>query len=276
MDSVYSPIDNKITDSSISNQTTSNNVTMTDIMNVVERSNHQCKSTVDQVEVTPYINTERDTLMYIVNYRNGQGWKIFSSDKRTPAILAEGEEGYFSLEEGSPSLAFWMSCVADDIAKVRNSTDEELSFSEDEIRFNKAYWTGDYPRLHGDGEPIIPVGHWEEIIYSETVEYDHVDHMVAKWDQNNPYNACCPYYVNAPGRAVAGCVAIAGSQMLYYLHNKIGVPVNMFSEGYCWGDVNNSTFFMQMDDFLHFFPKNLGNTDIYSYLCGKISYNTHN
>lgn len=31
-----------------------------------------------------------------------------------------------------------------------------------------------------------------------------------------------------------------------------------------------------MDVFLHFFPKNLGNTDNYSYLCGKISYYKHN
>ena len=33
---------------------------------------------------------------------------------------------------------------------------------------------------------------------------------------------------------------------------------------------------MQMDVFLHFFPKKLGRTDIYSYFCGKISYNKHN
>lgn len=239
LDTVYSPVDKNTTHSGISNQITSNNVTMTDIMNVIERSNHQSKSTADQVEVTPYLSAENDTLMYIVNYRNGQGWKIFSSDKRTPAILAEGEEGYFSLEEGSPSHAFWMSCMADDIARVRKSTDDELTFSDEEICFNKAYWTGEYPRNFLDPGPIIPIGHWEEIIYSETVEYDHVDHMVPEWDQGYPYNACCPYYVNHSGRAYAGCVPIAGSQMLYYLHNKIGAPVNMYSEGYCLGDVDN-------------------------------------
>ena len=32
---------------------------------------------------------------------------------------------------------------------------------------------------------------------------------------------------------------------------------------------------MQMDVFLHFFPKKLGHTDIYSYFCGKISYQKH-
>ncbi|MBR4794507.1 MAG: C10 family peptidase [Bacteroidaceae bacterium] len=240
IDNVSYPVDNGIKHSSISNQITSNNVNMTDIMNVIERSSHQSKSTVDQVVVTPYIRAESDTLMYIVNYGNGHGWKIFSSDKRTPAILAEGEEGYFSLEEGSPSLSFWMSCVADDIARVRNSTDEELTFSDEEICFNKAYWTGDYPRFNGHDEPIIPIGHWEEIVYSETVEYDHVDHMVAKWYQQYPYNECCPYYINIPNtRAVAGCVAIAGSQMLYYLHNKIGVPIDMYSEGSCVGNINN-------------------------------------
>lgn len=221
-------------------ETQGNNVSMCDVFSIVERDFPQSKSAEVQFEVTPYMDAASDTLMYIVNYKNGGGWKIYSSDKRTPAILAEGDAGYFSLEEGSPAVAVWISCVAEEIARVRKSTDTELTFSEDEIQFNKAFWTGQQPRFIGDPVPDdLLIGHWEEIEYSQTIEYDHVDHMVAQWDQDAPYNQCCPYYVSTPGdRAVAGCVAIAGSQLLLYLHNKIGIPANIYSEGYCIGDTD--------------------------------------
>ncbi|MBS7290460.1 MAG: Spi family protease inhibitor [Bacteroidales bacterium] len=29
-----------------------------------------------------------DTLMYVINFANGNGWKIISADTRTPSILA--------------------------------------------------------------------------------------------------------------------------------------------------------------------------------------------
>lgn len=64
--------------------------------------------------------------------------------------------------------------------------------------------------------------------------------MVGKWDQAYPYNECCPYFTSvANKRAYAGCVAIAGAQMLHYLHYKIGRPENMYSVGYCNGNVDN-------------------------------------
>lgn len=239
LDMSYPAINNGGESKCIVKDTSNNDVSINDVISIVERDCPLSKSTEDQFEVTPYLSSESDTLMYIVNYKNGQGWKIYSSDKRTPAILAEGDTGSFSLEEGSPAVAVWMSCVANDMARVRKSTDEELTFSEDEILFNKAFWTGEQPRFNGDPpSPDYPLGHWEETVYSQTVEYDHIDHMVAHWDQAAPYNECCPYYVNSSTRAVAGCVAIAGSQLLLYLHNKIGVPEYMFSEGYCVGDIN--------------------------------------
>ena len=42
--------------------------------------------------------------MYVVNFANGNGWKIISADTRTPSILAEGDYGSFSLNNASPSV----------------------------------------------------------------------------------------------------------------------------------------------------------------------------
>ena len=221
----------KVTNTSISD------VSINDIYGVLKREHQLTRSSEGaDYQITPYLDENQDTLMYIVNFGNDGGWKIYSSDKRTPAVLAEGDTGRFSIEEGSPAVALWMRQVAKDMTRIRCSDDSELTFTEDEINSNKAYWT--VPLSLVD-LPKLPKGHWEETIYSRTVAYDTVQHMTARWDQGEPYNACCPY-VKAPNqRAPAGCVAIAGSQVLLYLHDKLGVPEMMYSEGYCIGDINN-------------------------------------
>lgn len=220
----------------------SNRVTTSDILNVLQREQTKTIGSSKQFTILPYTDTRSDTLMYIVNYKDNGGWKVFSTDKRTPAVLAEGDLGRFSIEEGSPSVAIWMAHMAEDIARVRRTPDEELSFSEDEIQANKAFWGENQPRIHG--EPYwngTPPGHWEETISSHIASVDSLseEHLVAKWDQTAPYNECCPFFASDPTtRAYAGCVAIAGSQMLLFLHNTLGSPETMVSNGYCLGNTS--------------------------------------
>jgi len=222
-----------------------NNISMNDIYSVLERDIIQIKSNHNSpnYRVTPLIGKDADTLLFIVNYGEGDGWKIFSTDKRTPAVLAEGSKGSFSLRDGSPALAVWMGYTADNMARIKQSADSELSFSEEEILLNRAYWTGKYPKqVTSKSRFDPPYGHWEETVYAETEFYDEVGHLVAKWDQGRPYNECCPYLTGSQtDRAAAGCVAIAGSQMLLYLHNTIGLPLTMYSQGFCVGEVGNYT-----------------------------------
>lgn len=211
------------------------------------------KSAVPEYDLTVYTGDESDTLLYIVNFKNG-GWKIYSSDKRTPAILAEGDKGYFSLEEGNPATAIWVDCMSKDIARVKRASDQELSFTAEEIRANRQFWSGSQPifppESEGQEEPILrdpPPGHWEVDYYTQQETYDSIDHLVAKWSQREPYNEYSPYYVGSTDRALAGCVAIAGAQVLHYLHYKLGQPAQMCSTGYCVGDINN--YFRLFDDF---------------------------
>lgn len=223
----------------------SNRVSIHDVYDVLSRDfpNTKAASGIQEYDITSYVSNGNDTLMYIVNTK-ADGWKIYSSDKRVPAVLAEGYRGSFSIEEGSPAVAVWLDCVARDMERVHRSSDAELTFKKDEIEANKFYWTHQTEKLENNGQRltdslvILPPGHWEEVTYT-SVERDSVVHMVPKWDQWEPYNECCPYYVNEPNsRACAGCVSIAGAQILYYLHNKLGVPASMYSHGSCVGNVD--------------------------------------
>lgn len=190
-----------------------------------------------------YNSAEGDTLMYIINYGNGDGWQILSTDTRTPAVIAESSTGRFSLEEGSPAVQVWMDMTATDIANIRNLPDEKLNFSEDEIAAHKAFWASKESGTRGlDDPPVGPPlhGYWAVDVYSQTVVTDSLDHMVPQWHQEVPYNAYCPFRTDTVDiRASAGCVAVAGAQTLYYLHSLWGVPATIYSSCVCTGNINN-------------------------------------
>ena len=48
-------------------------------------------------EITPIV-VGADTLLYIINYENQSGWVIASGDKRSPLILAMGENDNFDID----------------------------------------------------------------------------------------------------------------------------------------------------------------------------------
>lgn len=197
------------------------------------------------LDIQPVISESNDTALYILNYGHNKGWKLISSDVRTPAILAESHYGAFSLEDGNPGLSSWIDCLVKDMSDIRHSPDSKLSFSEEEIAANKAFW-GDGSRgiiIPGDGEGPgggDDGGHWYIHGESETVTYDTSHFDVPHWDQYEPYNKYCPYKSgNTTFRVPAGCVAIAGAQALYSYHQKLGVPQMTFSMATCTGDENN-------------------------------------
>ena len=196
------------------------------------------KSGVTDVSILSYGNVVDSSLLYIVNYGNGDGWQIISSDSRTPAILAEGENGTFSLEEGSPALRIWMDCMADNMAAIRSSKDEQLSFERDAIIANMDFWenSATINRI----KPEENHGTWQVTTSYSEIIVEEVEHLTPHWDQDTPYNAYCPFEIGSTTyRAPAGCVAVAAAGVLYYLHKIWGIPATMVDHGYCVGDIDN-------------------------------------
>ena len=67
------------------------------------------------------------------------------------------------------------------------------------------------------------------------------DHLIkTNWGQKDPWNSSVPFVDGSTAKCVAGCVAISGAQMMYFLHNKLGVPAQMYSAGGYVGSVSNS------------------------------------
>lgn len=211
-----------------------------DIVNEYALRNSINTKGISSYSIEAIVDNDADTLMYIINYPDGEGWEIVSADMRTPATIAKSDFGSFSLENTSPALSLWLDDTKATMSQILQSEDCDLNFSEFELESNLSTWESyssnqiNPPINPGDG------GEW----YSQTTVHVIIDstvtHLVAKWDQKSPYNEYCPYKTDGSGgRAPAGCVAIAGSQILYFLHEKIGVPSQIVSAGYCYGDINN-------------------------------------
>ena len=202
------------------------------------------KTDSNEYSLDVYRDSEQDTLMYIVNYGSDDGWQVLSSDIRTPAVLAESKSGRFSLEGGSEGFRMWMASMARDIKAVRQSRDEELTFTKEQIEANKSFWGRPPMRKPLPPEEDNPIPQWYTFTYPITEVVDSVGHItVTQWDQNYPYNNKCPFRTDVPSyHAPAGCTVIVGAQMLYFLHSQYGAPETMYTDAEHVGNVDSHYF----------------------------------
>lgn len=195
-----------------------------------------------------------DTLLYMCDNEGG-GWTIYSSDTRVPPIVAQCSKGSVNEALSNGAREAWIYSIADDMKMIREADDSDLKLTEEEIEDNKLFWrsitnSDEYMKsilrnqnTRGITDPIIPIynwenyGHWEVIdsYYSEEVIDNVPQLIVTSWHQEYPYNAYCPNVYNNNYKGVAGCVAIAGAQMLLYLHYHLGIPTTAPSQAYCNG-----------------------------------------
>lgn len=192
------------------------------------------------------------TLMYVVNYEGG-GWEIISADKRTEPILAHSSSGSFSWEKANPGEIAWMEGIGVGILNLRTAgKDAALTRSAAEnAQQNINFWDGlvlTKAFIDKNGKDAlkdaVEVSHEEmsqilanqqtrsndegyyRLVSSVQTEVvaDSLPHLtVTKWGQGTPWCQYCPTDNNGNG-TFAGCVAVAGAQMLYYLRNNIGYP----------------------------------------------------
>ena len=206
------------------------------------------------------------TLMYVVNY--DKGWEIISADKRAQPVLAFSEGGEFSFETANPGEKIWLECLACDVLNLRTA-DKALQTRAAENNPNVGFWRGlelrkeimdeDVVETRAFGDsldfsfdplPILPFplpegGHYElsQTYENYTLETE-VGHMITtEWRQWSPWNVKCPRAYDTDDTygqefVPAGCVAIAISQILYYMHNKVGVPTMAPTNAYYTGQYN--------------------------------------
>jgi hypothetical protein len=161
-------------------------------------SSQTFKTADDVVFSDQYSIAEKtDTLFYIFNLENNQGWIILSADKRVFPLLGWSPQGSYIPEDQAPSFRSFLQKRKDFALTVRQ---KQQIVSHDV----KNAWE----MLEKD--PGEKLSDDDEVITFEPI-------LGVKWDQGCGYNAWCPADVNGPcGRAFTGCVATAQGQIMKY------------------------------------------------------------
>lgn len=216
----------------------SHTVTFTDISTLVNLDKAKTRSG-KAPEIICYTANSQDTLLYIINNKANGGWTIYSTDTRVPAIIAQSSTGNFNEDLKNEALEIWMKSISQDMRAIRKAKNSELNFTAKEIESNEDFWNpiknvATYLSKQANLPIINQKGHYELVgKYSYTEVYDSIPRMTeTNWNQEFPYNVYCPY-VSKSKNSLAGCVAIAGAQMLYFLHYKLGVPEKAPSKATC-------------------------------------------
>ena len=209
----------------------SNEVTMADVNKYVSMFHRDI--TKAALSVSP-LTSESDTLAYVLNF--GSEWEVISAHKRGQTVLIKGE-GPIDLTK--PGVAHWLNGELEFIKALKKG---EIEIKDDN---EKSVWKNpSIPATKGDIDPKEENGFWE-LVDAEGVgsREEGISHLLqTRWGQWSPWNACVPYMApDTTDRCPAGCVAISGSQMLYYLHYKFGVPQTMYSTGSCIGYAASKT-----------------------------------
>lgn len=147
-----------------------------------------------------------DTLMYVVNYADNEGFAIISAVRNTPEVIAVTESGNFNSEgvQSNPGLQLYLTHAK-----------EVLS---DQI--NDSYYSPtDSVWVYDPRQPAI-----QEKTVVDTMWIKRIPNRVfVKWDQGAPYNFECPYDFNVSKNCLTGCAAVAIAQAI----SAFKAPVSM-------------------------------------------------
>lgn len=153
-------------------------------------------------------DTNIDTLIYAINFKEDKGFALVAADKRTEPILAIIDEGNFSIDSLKGDRD------ADFLSFVGNAIDMEIN---------------DIKKYHDNTNTrtlVVPEG------YNTAVVYPPLLHT--KWGQGSTYGLYCP-------NGIAGCAVIATAQILSYYQtiNHVDWTANGTSGGadLHWGQI---------------------------------------
>ena len=212
--------------------------------------------------IAPITNESGNICAYVINYT--EGWEIISADKRYAPVIGQSDVGCFKYEDAIEPIAVWLNSVFEDIEFLRHSDNLHNVFVESSFEQMSSYqefWNiitanQDYLEANSIKTKALPGtggGMWELTnVIIDTVGYQRVDHLITThWHQNSPYNSFCPFTsYSSIYHAPAGCVAIAGAQTAYYLHGKLGRPVESPLNVFCSAQVPSPTeyYSVQLND----------------------------
>ena len=143
---------------------------------------------------------------YVFNQPEGQGFVIVSADVRAYTVLGYSDSGCWDENDLPDNARAWLEQYKQDL-EVLDQTSDYVAASTQQTAYT----------------PVAPL-------------------CATKWNQNAPYNNLCPSWQT--GHAAAGCVAVAGAQIMkYHAYPEHGIG----SHSYKWANENGDSIELSAD-----------------------------
>jgi len=155
------------------------------------------------------------------------------------------------MDRMGPGIFTWLDDMADKIYCLKSSNDTIIYISDiwknvqpDTIACCESTNSCSLKMLAPDKDDTEHLVRITLSSNSTTSSSQKGPYISTKWDQHNPFNKCVPCIsASSSERCVAGCVAIATSQLMYFGHYNGGKPSWMYSSGCCNGySVSSSNY----------------------------------
>ena len=198
--------------------------------------------TVERIEVLKHKDCP-----YLYNVQFSEGWAIISADKRCNPIIAKAEDGIIPMVD-TPGVGVYLEMLQErmqHLVFVEEVTDSTyLKFWEglltpERVLFKKTVLPEEEVETKGYQNSWWVLERIAEL-NSTTVSDPSIEHLMqTKWGQSAPWNFNVPYDYSLFGgvsseKCVTGCGPVAIAQVLYYWHNKAGVPAYYKNETLCF------------------------------------------
>jgi hypothetical protein len=152
------------------------------------------------------INNERGLLAYLYDLEP-RGYIVVAADDLLPPVMAYSLTSPYA--NGQDSILEELLC-----ADLASRLDQAASFSTSQVQYQKNKWLEAQNPISGRNEE-----QWPPEGYSTTGGW-----LKTNWDQSAPYNLMCPMDPVTNARSIAGCPAVAISQIINY-HETINGTV---------------------------------------------------
>ena len=194
--------------------------------------------------MTKSVETQ-DTLAYIVNFSDGNGFAVIAADRRVEPILAIIPEGKYESNHIPPGAATFFANIGPYLQRqIENHEKESSKYLSNAL---KAMY--EYLDYSNEGAEVTKSDGFDLSAFMQpTVSYREVSReetqitplVTTKWGQDEPYNTQCPIVqrpiINDAGaivdyenvNALAGCVATATAQIMAYWE---------YPSGYDWDEM---------------------------------------
>ncbi len=215
------PIENTALSRSSEQTTVSDNYTVTPVMVCKYLNIARKGKTIGSI--TPIIENG-DTLAYVAQYAENNGWDLISGDKRLEPILASSDKGVLNVSDKTEPSVCALEGLFEYIKELKQNH---------QLQHIHQVWKALGPKQMNQVMPAYDgvQGMWVAVDTIKESSQQRVDHLIkTKWGQESPWFTYTPWIEqkdeNSPNydryliHCYVGCAAVATGQIIYHFRKN--------------------------------------------------------